>query len=282
MPFPGIAFAVSPAPESGTENTQIVESDSTPAETSSSVQAATSDSTPAATPNNVQAAAPDNIQSTVPESTQTAAPNNIQTAAPDNAQAQSSDSAPAATSDGAPAETSGGTQAEATDKETLPLLIIVAGFSNVSYRDDFDWAEAIFNGDESLAAYYDDMSLGQFTFVPMNETCSHESGDTTNKADKANDGIVHVTLELEHSDWTVPGSEIFMSTFGSALLEMIKAADRFVDFASYDTNHDGELSSDEAALGFVIAGYEAAVTRDYSNMAPTSTCGRMPSGWTNC
>lgn len=234
--FPGIAFAVSPAPESGTENTQIVESDSTPAETSSSVQAATSDSTPAATPNN------------------------IQTAAPDNAQAQSSDSAPAATSDGAPAETSGGTQAEATDKETLPLLIIVAGFSNVSYRDDFDWAEAIFNGDESLAAYYDDMSLGQFTFVPMNETCSHESGDTTNKAGKANDGIVHVTLELEHSDWTVPGSEIFMSTFGSALLEMIKAADRFVDFASYDTNHDGELSSDEAALGFVIAGYEAAVT----------------------
>ena len=185
MPFPGIAFAVSPAPESGTENTQIVESDSTPAETSSSVQAATSDSTPAATPNNVQAAAPDNIQSTVPESTQTAAP--------DNAQAQSSDSAPAATSDGAPAETSGGTQAaapdsapaetsdgtqaEATDKETLPLLIIVAGFSNVSYRDDFDWAEAIFNGDESLAAYYKDMSLGQFTFVPMNETCSHESGD---------------------------------------------------------------------------------------------------------
>jgi hypothetical protein len=125
VPFPGIAFAVSPAPESGTENTQIVESDSTPAETSSSVQAATSDSTPAATPNNVQAAAPDNIQSTVPESTQTAAPNNIQTAAPDNAQAQSSDSAPAATSDGAPAETSDGTQAEATDKETLPLLIIV-------------------------------------------------------------------------------------------------------------------------------------------------------------
>ena len=121
MPFPGIAFAVSPAPESGTENTQIVESDSTPAETSSSVQAAAPDS--------------------------------------------------------APAETSDGTQAEATDKETLPLLIIVAGFSNVSYRDDFDWAEAIFNGDESLAAYYKDMSLGQFTFVPMNETCSHESGD---------------------------------------------------------------------------------------------------------
>ncbi|SER64394.1 hypothetical protein [Parafannyhessea umbonata] len=62
-------------------------------------------------------------------------------------------------------------QGETSAKKTMPLLVVVVGFEGTPYRDDFDWGETIFEDDESLAAYYEDMSLGQFTFGPMNETC---------------------------------------------------------------------------------------------------------------
>jgi hypothetical protein len=38
------------------------------------------------------------------------------------------------------------------------------------------------------------------------------------------------------------------------------AADEYVDFASYDTNRDGKLSPNEIAIGFIVAGYETAIT----------------------
>lgn len=64
-----------------------------------------------------------------------------------------------------------GDRGESSEEKTMPLLVVVVGFEGAPYRDDFDWGETIFEDDESLAAYYEDMSLGQFTFGPMSETC---------------------------------------------------------------------------------------------------------------
>jgi hypothetical protein len=45
-----------------------------------------------------------------------------------------------------------------------------------------------------------------------------------------------------------------MATLCPALLEAIRKADPYVDFASYDTNGDGRLQNNEIPLGFVVAG----------------------------
>ena len=142
-------------------------------------------------------------------------------------------------------------------QKTLPLLVIVIGFDGTPYRDDYDWANAMFEEEYSLATYYTDMSLGQFTFEPMNETSAYGDGGNTNQADRAYDGIVHVTLETPHHDWSDLNSKE-MDTLGPALLEALREADPYVDFASYDTDGDGSLQNNEMALGFIIAGYEAA------------------------
>lgn len=139
----------------------------------------------------------------------------------------------------------------------LPLLILVVGFNNIDYKTDYNWGETIFEGEESLAQYYKDMSFNQFAFVPAKETSAYGTGGNTNTADKANDGVVHVKINKAHGDWYSDADED-MAYYVECLLEAIKEADKYVDFASFDKNGDGELTTDEIALGVVCAGYEGA------------------------
>ena len=146
----------------------------------------------------------------------------------------------------------------------VPLAVIVIGFTNQPYRADFDWAQEIFRSDRSLSKYYSDMSLGKFTFTPVRETSAFNVGGNTNTADAANDGVVHVTLSTVHDDWTL--GYPYMSkkdiatnrSLQEALTAAVAAADAYIDFASYDVNEDGRITTDELAIGFVAAGYEAS------------------------
>ena len=145
----------------------------------------------------------------------------------------------------------------------LPTVIIVVGFANIPYENDFDWGDRIFAGPRSLSQYYSDMSLGQFTFTPVQETSKHGTGGNTNTADAENDGIIHVTLTLNHDDWTstqefpadrYPHDKSEMAALSAA----ITAASDYIDFSAYDSNNDGEIDNSELAVGFVVAGYEAS------------------------
>ena len=98
---------------------------------------------------------------------------------------------------------------DSTDQtKTMPLLMIVVGFDNVAYGDDYDWGSTVFSDqaeDWSLQKYYLDNSYGKFTFVPAKETSHYVEGEdsvNTNIYDKVNDGIVHVNLDMDHDDWT--------------------------------------------------------------------------------
>ena len=150
----------------------------------------------------------------------------------------------------------------------LPLVVIVAEFSDAAYSETFDWSNSIFNADRSLAEYYTDMSLGQFTFSPARESSAF-GGENRNAADKANDGIIHVTLELPHDDWTLDYA--YMSkkdiattqTLSDALCAALDAADTYLDFSAYDTDKNGTITTDELAVGFVFAGYEASSADGY-------------------
>ena len=139
----------------------------------------------------------------------------------------------------------------------IPLLTIVVGFSNMPYDNGYDWHETVFSGEKSLAAYYSDMSFGKFTFTPAAETSAYGVGSNTNTKDAENDGVVHVKLSTAHQKWLMNSSTDY-SSWANALVKAIAAADAYVDFASFDANEDRIITTNELAVAFVIAGYDAS------------------------
>lgn len=156
-----------------------------------------------------------------------------------------------------------GSKAPALDpaENDLPLAVIVIGFDNIAYDETYDWGKDIFEGDRSLQSFYSDMSLGKFTFVPVAESSAAGVNGNTNLADAENDGVIHVKVSTEHRDWslTKETSAVYrplMDAFGEALLQ----AAEVMDFAAYDANGDGKITTDELAVAFIVAGYEAAAS----------------------
>ena len=153
----------------------------------------------------------------------------------------------------------------------LPLAMIVVGFNDVPYSDSFDWSETVFRGDNSLSEFYTDMSFDQFTFTPAQETSAYGVAGNTNAADAANDGVIHVSVDLPHRDWRL--EDAYMSrkdiyanqTLLEAFTAALQAAGEQIDFAAYDMNEDGAITTDELAVGFVVAGYEASSSYNYSH-----------------
>ncbi len=154
----------------------------------------------------------------------------------------------------------------------IPLLVICVGFEDVPYSDDHNIAETYFTGDYSITSYYHDQSFGQFTFLPAEETCASGKDGNTNQFDKENDGIVHVKLPTVHGDMSNlvyhdGSTEEEIAAYEEAgfpkekevLSAAIEAADAYVDFSSYDVDGDGYIMTNELALEFVIAGYDASL-----------------------
>ena len=144
--------------------------------------------------------------------------------------------------------------------KSIPLITVVIGFSNVPYEDGFNWADTIFSGPKSLAAYYTDMSFGKFTFTPAPETSAFGVGDNTNEADAPNDGVVHVKLSSEHKDWA---NEDEYPALAQAIIAALEAADPYVDFSAFDADENGVIGTNELAVGFVFAGYEGSASYTY-------------------
>ena len=170
------------------------------------------------------------------------------------------------TLDSIPAGAQNGSQKMPKPGETtknIPLLTLVIGFNGMPYRDDFDWADEIFNRDESLRAYYTDMSFGKFTFDPVQESCAYGKNGNTNRYDKANDGVIHVTLSRKHENWTGVGLTALTIkardlSMAKAISEALSAASSFINFKDYDANNDGKIDTNEMALACIFAGYEAS------------------------
>ena len=167
-----------------------------------------------------------------------------------------------------------------TPAET-PLLVLVLEFNNISYKDDYDWGNSIFQGQYSLAQYYKDMSFNQFSFVPAKETSAYNVGGNHNTKDRVNDGVVHITVNANHGCWDLESKTEDMKWI-NCLVEGIKKADAYVDFSSFDKNNDGEITTDEMALAVVVAGYEAAFDSGFSqgkNYYLWSHAWNIYSGW---
>ncbi|MCR4563231.1 MAG: M6 family metalloprotease domain-containing protein [Clostridiales bacterium] len=156
-----------------------------------------------------------------------------------------------------------------TITKNIPLVIIVIGFDNIGYNDSYNWGNTIFQGESSLKQYYTDMSFGQFTFVPVQETSAYGRNDNSNKYDKLNDGIIHVTVDQKHDNWSLQQLDPVLNwnysfTMTKAFVSAIGKANSYVDFSKYDDNKNGKIENNEMALGFIVAGYEAAYQTSYN------------------
>ncbi|KJU86254.1 M6 family metalloprotease domain-containing protein [Candidatus Magnetobacterium bavaricum] len=128
------------------------------------------------------------------------------------------------------------------------ILFILAQFNDIKGTyTEHDFAGFLEN---NIADYYYKASNGKVTLTPANESSA-----------TANNGVVDwVTLNYNHPN---TGEDIDSRNIQIAK-DAILAADPYVDFASYDTNHDGYVDSSELAVVVIVAGYETSYSSSYT------------------
>lgn len=144
------------------------------------------------------------------------------------------------------------------DTATIPLLVIVAGFKNMPYDKNIDYAAKIFTNDESVTNYYLEQSEKQFTFISAAESSGFGVSDNTNVYDAPNDGIIHVNIDEEHPGFDMKDKNTSHQKIKEMGGRIVKAASEYVDFAAFDSNKDGMLQRKELAVELVYPGYSAA------------------------
>ncbi len=128
-------------------------------------------------------------------------------------------------------------------QKTLVILVAFANRGPIG-TTAATWRDKFFGSGKSVKSYYGQTSYNKLSLVPAQETFG-----------TANDGVVGwLTLPYNHPNTRSATGDANRQIVRDAIL----AADPYVDFASFDTDHDGSLSTDELHIVTVIAGYETA------------------------
>lgn len=128
---------------------------------------------------------------------------------------------------------------------SLPLLVIRLQYHDATFTNSaVTWSDKIFgNNFHQLNHYYNEASAGQFAFSRVDEN-----------EGIPDDGVITVTLDKNHPDPSDDNLDAIHPDLKAALI----AAAPYIDFASYDTNHNGKIAFDELQVIFIVAGYEDA------------------------
>ncbi len=124
-----------------------------------------------------------------------------------------------------------------------PMLLIRLSYDNSTFHNDaVTWQRKMFGfNTHELNSYFQEVSYNHFHFIPV-----HESEG------RPDDGIISITLQRPHPDSAKESSIHF------DLAEAVHLADEYIDFAAYDSDHNGALSPQELQLIFIVAGNEDA------------------------
>jgi M6 family metalloprotease-like protein len=135
--------------------------------------------------------------------------------------------------------------------DTQKILVLLVSFSNKTIQNTAStWNNAFFGtGLDSVNTYYKEVSGGRIQFAP-----AQESNGT------ANDGMVKVTLNYNHPN---TGSNTNVNNI-KITRDALIAADSYVNFAQFDTNGNGYISTDELHIVVITAGYERSYSSNYS------------------
>ena len=125
----------------------------------------------------------------------------------------------------------------------IPTLVIIMNWIDYSENDPLVWHNKIFNKEEnSVNRWYYDSTDAEIEFVPIEET----SGTI-------NDGVIIVNMNKSHpggaNDTTFRDIEITAAITSSVVVNS-------VDFASLDTDRDGDINYKELQIIFIVAGGE--------------------------
>ncbi|MBX7256995.1 MAG: M6 family metalloprotease domain-containing protein [Candidatus Hydrogenedentes bacterium] len=130
---------------------------------------------------------------------------------------------------------------------TQPVLTILVNYTNISFAyTDANFQSAIYGASNSVKEFYLENTYGTFTVTTANETYG-----------TANDGIVHITRPVVHPNMGGGDSRPEASA-------ILSAANSYVNYATFDSNSDGTITSDELAIVMILAGYENAYGGTYT------------------
>jgi hypothetical protein len=135
-----------------------------------------------------------------------------------------------------------------------PALVILVQFGDESgHTTPAHWRSRFFGAAESVRQHYRDASEGAREIAPADE-----------RHGTAKDGVVG-WLTLGRPDSAPAGGRA-----AQLAREAMIAASRYVDFAAFDTDGDGTLSTSELLIVVVVAGHDAS---------PAASC--PPNGWSH-
>lgn len=138
-------------------------------------------------------------------------------------------------------------QVELLSASEHPTLVLLVEFNDVKIKNkEADWNKRFFGSSGStLNNYYDEVSEGKLQFKAAGET----SG-------VVNDGVVKVALNKNHP--RPEGASNPNGLYTQLFKEAIAASNAKVNYAQFDQNNDGYLSSEELHIVTIVAGGEAS------------------------
>ena len=130
-------------------------------------------------------------------------------------------------------------------KQENTLVLLVEFSDSKATYSEAEWRNRFFGAQGStLNAYYEEVSNGKLGFKGATES----SG--------TNDGIVKVTLPYAHPRPETANNPD--SAYSQIVKDALKASNAKVNFAQFDQNKDGTLSSEELHIVTIVAGGEAS------------------------
>ena len=127
------------------------------------------------------------------------------------------------------------------------LLVVLVSFNDVAISPNAPtyWGNLNFSSvGRSVAGYYRDNSQGRLLLVPVTTT---QPGSPQ--------GVVSVTIPFAHPNL---GRNLDSTPQKVWINAALASAANYVNFPALDTNGDGEIGVNEAAIYFVLAGYDTS------------------------
>ena len=128
-----------------------------------------------------------------------------------------------------------------------PILALLVSFSNQAPTYPVShFQNILFGHSNSVKNYYQTASFNQFNFIQSSESYG-----------TPNDGVIGwLNLGYNHpntgSDTDTPNQQI--------VKDALIAANPYIDYASFDTNFDRYVSSNELQILVIVAGYERSTS----------------------
>ncbi len=141
-----------------------------------------------------------------------------------------------------------------TAPHTQNVVVILASFSDTALTyTASDFNSSMFGASASVKHFFLENSYNSFTLQAATET----NGTT-------NDGVIAVALAYPHPNFGSVSNQTERDARNLIVTDSLTAADAAINFSSYDSNADGNLTADELSIVIITAGYEASLSGSLS------------------